>query len=298
MPLRQLVHCFSHTAQAVFPVIQPGTKRLLGVVDGRLLRRTIGEIGVDTLLIANDFIAPAATVHARDSLHDAVSRMSSSGFDDLLVVDAKRDGALIGIISRREVVTAYHRRMLERAPSQGSRSGTWEAVDPATLPKEPPASPLMSALRLGSVIPRLKAHTPREAMTEMVERADLPPELDRARLLQLLLEREALSSTGVGNGIALPHPNAQELAPGAAPRILVGLPRRPIEWGSFDQQPVDTICVLVCASGDVHLELLGGLARALNDPELRRLLQQRASRKRILGRFEELDAEGGAPQFA
>ncbi len=276
MPLRDLVRRFAVTAQGVFPIVSPDSGRLLGVVDGHQLRRTVGETGMDKLLIANDFQAPAMTITPADTLYDAISRMTASGFDELVVVAPDDERRLEGILSRREVVSAYHSRMLATAPSDGSvltRGGGVEDPD------------LVEAIKRGGIVSGIRATSPRVALEILIGRANLPPGVDHSVLLSQLLDRESLGSTGVGDGVALPHPHADDLGSIIEPRVVIGLLKDVVDWGAYDGKPIDTVCMLLCPSGELHLALLGQLARALTDPTLRKLLRQRAPRKQILDQF-------------
>lgn len=276
MPLRTLVDRFARSGQAVFPIVD-GAGRIEGVVDGRQLRRTLGESGVDTVFIAEDFQSPALVIAPDDTLYTAINRMSGSGFDDLVVVDDADPRRLVGLLSRRQVINAYHRRMLARAGEPGqSPSEPGPAVE---VPID-----LGAAIERGGIFGDIAGRTPDAVVVELIARADLPLACDRDGLLGLLRHRESLGSTGVGDGIALPHPHAQALPGIEAPRVVVGLLDTPIDWAAYDGQPVDTVCVLLCPSGEVHLRLLGLLARALHDPVLRGMLRARAERARIIER--------------
>lgn len=279
LPLRALVERFAHSSQAAFPILDPQTERLLGVIDGRQLRRTLAESGVDTLLIAHDFQSPALVVRADETLFEATSRMAASGFDEVVVVEPDDPGRLVGLLSRRQVVNAYHRRMLERAPDLPA-----EDDDPSG------DTDLADAVARGGVLVDVDASTPDEAIAEMVRRAELPAETDRVGLLALLRAREALGSTGVGDGIALPHPHADDLGAIDRPRVVIGLLRAPVDWSAYDGKPVETVCMLLSPSGDTHLALLGALARALHDPTLRKMLAQRSAAKHIVAYLRQLDA--------
>ena len=268
LDLRELVHHFAHSQQSVFPIVRLG--KLLGVVDGRQLRRTIGEQGVDTLLIAHDFQVKAETVAPSDTLYTAISRMTASGYDELVVSAEDDPESLAGLISRREVVTAYHRRMLARAPDASAEARTEEVCD------------LPTAIERGGMLLGVGGAHPAEVIGLLVARADLPEECDRKGLLQRLLERETLGSTGVGQGIALPHPHADELRGIDQPVVVIGLLKRPVDWNAYDERPVDIVCVLLSPSGETHLKLLGELARVLSDGEVCALLRQHAPLKKVL----------------
>ncbi len=266
LPLRELVEHFASTKQSVFPIVSAGVLR--GVVDGRQLRRTVGEKGVDTFLIANDFQVKSETVTPADTLYDAISRMTATGYDELVITAEDDLSTLVGLISRREIVNAYHRRMLQRAPGM---TGEWN------MPVDLELCDLCASVERGGIVRGVGGSNPSEAIGLLIAHADLPTECDRKLLLTLLLEREALGSTGVGNGIALPHPHADELAGITAPRVIIGLLAKPVDWGAYDGRSVDTVCVLLCPSGEMHLTLLGELARALSDKRVLHLLRQRAA---------------------
>ena len=88
--------------------------------------------------------------------------------------------------------------------------------------------------------------------------------LDRAHILQALLRREALGSTGLGGGIALPH---ARLASIIEPFVVFAALREPISFEAVDERPIDVVCLLLLPSepskGD--LALLSCWARILRD---------------------------------
>ena len=91
-------------------------------------------------------------------------------------------------------------------------------------------------------------------------------------ILEILQQRERLGSTGIGNGIAIPH--------GKLPKLerLFGLFARldrPIDFEALDGQPVDLIFLLLApeGAGADHLKALARVARLLRDPEVARKLR-------------------------
>jgi PTS system nitrogen regulatory IIA component len=125
----------------------------------------------------------------------------------------------------------------------------------------------------GAVIPALKVNGKKQAIQELAARAaELTGQSERA-ILEVLLQREKLGSTGVGNGIAIPH--------GKLPKLgrLFGLfarLERPIDFEALDSQPVDLIFLLLApeAAGADHLKALARVARLLRDPEITRKLRE------------------------
>jgi PTS system nitrogen regulatory IIA component len=124
-----------------------------------------------------------------------------------------------------------------------------------------------------AIIPALKVNGKKQALQELAERAaELTGQSERA-ILEILLQREKLGSTGVGNGIAIPH--------GKLPKLgrLFGLfarLERPIDFEALDSQPVDLIFLILApeAAGADHLKALARVARLLRDPEIARKLRE------------------------
>ncbi len=126
---------------------------------------------------------------------------------------------------------------------------------------------LNELLRPEAVIANLKANSKKQALQELAERAsEICGETERD-IFDTLLQRERLGSTGVGNGIAIPHGKIVNLDG------LHGLFARldkPIEFDSLDDQPVDLIFVLLApeGAGADHLKALARVARMLRDNEV------------------------------
>jgi PTS system nitrogen regulatory IIA component len=124
-----------------------------------------------------------------------------------------------------------------------------------------------------AIVPALKVNGKKQALQELAARAaELTGQSERA-ILEVLLQREKLGSTAVGNGIAIPH--------GKLPKLgrLFGLfarLERPIDFEALDSQPVDLIFLLLApeAAGADHLKALARVARLLRDPEVTRKLRE------------------------
>jgi PTS system nitrogen regulatory IIA component len=91
--------------------------------------------------------------------------------------------------------------------------------------------------------------------------------LDAGEVTSLILKREELGSTGVGNGVALPHGRLVGLK---APFSLFARLRRGIDFEAIDDQPVDIVFLLLLPESDngEQLNALACAARALRDPEV------------------------------
>ncbi|HZT24064.1 MAG TPA: PTS IIA-like nitrogen regulatory protein PtsN [Pseudolabrys sp.] len=124
-----------------------------------------------------------------------------------------------------------------------------------------------------AIVPALKVNNKKQVLQELATRAaELTGQNQRA-ILEILLQREKLGSTAVGNGIAIPH--------GKLPKLgrLFGLfarLARPVDFEALDGQAVDLVFLLLApeAAGADHLKALARVARLLRDPETARRLRE------------------------
>lgn len=120
-------------------------------------------------------------------------------------------------------------------------------------------------LQPAHVVIDLRANDKEAALRELAERAAAALHRDPQPLLRALHEREALGSTGLGEGIAIPHVRLKEVA---QPFGILARLKRPIEFDAVDGQPVDILFLLVLpqkAQGGVQLNALACAARRLRD---------------------------------
>ena len=124
-----------------------------------------------------------------------------------------------------------------------------------------------------AVIPALKVTSKKQAIQELAAQAAQLTGHNERTIAEILLQREKLGSTGVGNGIAIPH--------GKLPKFgkLFGMfarLERPIDFEALDGQAVDLIFLLLApeAAGADHLKALARVARQLRDPEIARRLRE------------------------
>jgi len=133
--------------------------------------------------------------------------------------------------------------------------------------------PTADLVALNAIIPALKVNGKKQALQELATKAaELTGHSERA-ILEVLLQREKLGSTGVGNGIAIPHGKLPKLSKvfGLFARL-----ERPIDFEALDSQPVDLIFLLLApeGAGADHLKALARVARLLRDSEVARKLRE------------------------
>jgi nitrogen PTS system EIIA component len=125
--------------------------------------------------------------------------------------------------------------------------------------------PLSEILTPEAVIGALRVNNKKQALQELSERAAKVSGLAAREIFDALLQRERLGSTGVGDGIAIPHGKLAKC--GRIFGIFARL-ERPIDFEALDGLPVDLLFLLIAPenAGADHLKALALIARALREP--------------------------------
>ncbi|MFP6713077.1 MAG: PTS IIA-like nitrogen regulatory protein PtsN [Rhodospirillales bacterium] len=125
---------------------------------------------------------------------------------------------------------------------------------------------LTDLLKPESVIANLKATSKKQALQELSKRIAEIIDQDERDIFEILLEREKLGTTGVGDGIAIPHGKLKSLEKlhGFFARL-----ERPVDFDSIDERPVDLIFLLLApeSAGADHLKALARVSRLLRDKD-------------------------------
>jgi PTS system nitrogen regulatory IIA component len=150
-----------------------------------------------------------------------------------------------------------------------------DAAEPATR-GSPPLPRLADAVRAGGVHRDVPGADKTSVLASVVDRFPLPAGLDRDFLLQMLLAREQLGSTGLGRGIAIPHPRSPIVLRVTAPAVPVCYLAQPVDFDALDGRPVHTLFALISPSVRVHLHLLSVIAAAARDPDVLARIEARA----------------------
>jgi nitrogen PTS system EIIA component len=127
--------------------------------------------------------------------------------------------------------------------------------------------PLTDILPLEGVLPAVRVTTKKALLEAIADQASSITGLPARLIFDALLQRERLGSTGIGNGIAIPHSKFDGL------NRLVGLFARvekPIAFDALDGEPVDLVFVLLApeGAGADHLKGLSKIARVLRNPAI------------------------------
>jgi PTS system nitrogen regulatory IIA component len=168
---------------------------------------------------------------------------------------------------------------------------------------------LIDLITRGGVLYQVPGTTPKEVITGIVETIRLPEALlaeppasappvaggskpagplvkptkaERSRLLDAVLEREALMSTAVGHGIALPHPRNPLITDRDDQFVTIAFLKEPVDWHSLDGEPVRTAILIISASPKLHLNTLSRLNFFCQQERFRALLAACAPQEEII----------------
>lgn len=125
---------------------------------------------------------------------------------------------------------------------------------------------LSDLIEVSAVMPAVKANSKKQLLQLLSEKAAAVTGLPEREIFDTILQRERLGSTGVGNGIAIPHGK-----PAGVSRITGIFARleTPVDFEALDDQPVDLVFLLLApeGAGADHLKALSRIARVLRDPD-------------------------------
>jgi PTS system nitrogen regulatory IIA component len=140
---------------------------------------------------------------------------------------------------------------------------------------------LSDILEEDNIIPDLKARDKKrtiEELTEAIVKGN--PSLDKDSLIRVLLERESLGSTAIGDGVAIPHGKYPGIS---TPIISFGRSRKGLDFESMDGQPVFLFFLLIAPedSASIHLKALARIAKMLKDSNFRKVLIEATTKKEL-----------------
>lgn len=141
------------------------------------------------------------------------------------------------------------------------------------------------------IIPELKGTTKKAVLEELIDAIRIQnPQLDRDRLMAVLLERERLGSTGIGDGIAIPHGKIKDLNQLV---LSFGKSSHGVDFESMDGRPVHLFFLLVApeTSSGIHLRALAKIARLLKNNAIRKRLGSVKSRGEIFAVIQQEDED-------
>ncbi len=141
---------------------------------------------------------------------------------------------------------------------------------------------LDEALRIGGIFHHVGGTDSSSVLSTVVDLMPMPGDVDRSFLHAMLIARESLGSTAIGDAIAIPHVRHPIVLHLRHPAITLCFLDHPIDFGAPDGLPVDILFMLASPTVRAHQLLLSKLASALKDPLFRAVLTRKGSSEEIL----------------
>jgi nitrogen PTS system EIIA component len=155
---------------------------------------------------------------------------------------------------------------------------------------------LCEAIKTGGIYYRVKVKDKNSALRSIVELMHLPAEMDREFLFNVLLEREEIASTGIGDGIAIPHVRNPIMLQVPKPIVSLCFLDEPIDFKAIDRQPVFCLFTIISPNIRAHLQLLSRLSYTLRDEDMKNAIKTQAPREEILSHIARIEIELDKPK--
>ena len=148
---------------------------------------------------------------------------------------------------------------------------------------------LHTAIERGGVHFGLKGENVHEVLKNAVELLNLPLDVNKDELLEKLIQREELCSTGIGEGVAIPHP--RHTIAGLKNMVAVFFLEKEIDFNSVDGKPVFVLFIILASSTKAHLRILSRLSYCLRNKEFLKFLKECKKASELIDQVKKLESE-------
>jgi PTS system nitrogen regulatory IIA component len=152
-----------------------------------------------------------------------------------------------------------------------------------------PLPGLAEALQAGGIFYAVGGTDKASVLRAMVQRLRVPDEVDREFLLHVVMAREHLQSTGIGDGIAIPHVRNPIVQHVPRPLITLCFLAQPVDFEALDGQPVHALFWLISPTVRAHLQLLARLSFALHDDGFKRVIARQGPREEVWAEAQRVE---------
>ena len=193
-------------------------------------------------------------------------------------------------VHKQGAFCVFSRSKVEKWAAQ--RKLTFDLQD-ATVPGTKQLSPesLVAAMQYGGAMYDVAGDDAHSALTTAVDLLAIVPAEFKEELLERLIAREALSSTGIGKGVAIPHPRTPLTEALETPAIVTCFLKKPIGFGAIDDRPVFAMFLILCPDVKIHLHLLSRLAYCLRSDAFVAFLEKAPEPEKLQAKIAEFEAQ-------
>lgn len=149
----------------------------------------------------------------------------------------------------------------------------------------------MPALIRGGVHFAIAGNNRDDVFENILNSLPLPSHIQKSFLKEMLVAREQAGTTGVGNGIAIPHVKHPVILAGLEPVVGLFFLENKVDFAAFDKEGVQTVFLILSGSFKGHLALLSRLAFCLQDDMVRSVLVQRMKSEDIIAAFKVAESK-------
>lgn len=190
-------------------------------------------------------------------------------------------------VSRKGAKIKFHVKELENWASKHNLILNISQEQTSSDQKSTSVISLSNAVKNGGVYAGISGNSPQEVLADALAKAQNIPQAHREELLAKLMEREAALSTGIGSGIAIPHPREQ-VDFIDSPMAIVCYLKEAVDYNALDNQPVLYLFILLCPDLKMHLKLLSSLSYCLRDPNFSTFLETQPSMEDLADKIDTL----------
>ena len=189
----------------------------------------------------------------------------------------------------------YNPLALEKWAKANNLTFAPQSTEAEPIPKEAPDT-LLETMDRGGVFYDTAGETVADVIKAGVDQITcFGTEGHKKSLFESLLAREELMSTGIGKGVAIPHPRTP-LDYGEIPAFITTcFLKKPVDYEAVDHQPVFVLFFLICPSSKRHLHLLARLSFCLRDEKFIQFLADNPDQSSFFKKIAELDRRFESP---
>lgn len=148
---------------------------------------------------------------------------------------------------------------------------------------------LTEAIKKGGIHYRIEGKDKKTLLNAVINLLNLPDDVKKETLLEAMLVREELGSTGLGEGIAIPHARYPVVTHIPSPIVSISFLDKPVDYGSIDGKPVSCLFTLISPTVRSHLAMLSRTAHVLKDTGVKSALVAQKNRDFILMKIEKAE---------
>lgn len=184
----------------------------------------------------------------------------------------------------------FNQSALEKWASSHNLRFTRHQHNPKKPRKQAPET-LQTAMAGGGVFYQIPGETVTAVLQSAVDNFTWMSDATKQALLEKLIERERLTSTGIGKGVAIPHPRSPLADTQNESLIATCFLEAPIDFGSVDDRPVFVLFIILGMSVQQHLNLLSRLSFCVRDHRFIAFLKTQPEKDQLLAKIADFEAE-------